>query len=293
MDFEEFLWAMGEERLAGYIADYDNDEINAFREGYIEYLKQYFIVGGMPEAVESFRINKDFLAVRNIQNMILSQYEGDFGKHVKANELPRIRMVWNSLPAQLAKENKKFFFGNIKKGARSKDYEIALQWLKDAGLIHIVNKVSKPAVPLKSYMDPTAFKVFMNDIGLLGALSELEPDAYRNSELFVEFKGAMTEQYVLQELVAQESFSLYYFTTEKQTYEVDFLFQKDGNIVPLEVKSGENLKAKSLKFFYEKYMPDVAVRTSLSDMRRQDWLINVPLWAVKSLAVTKKSLINS
>ena len=283
MSFREFLWAMDEEKLAEYILDYNNREVNDFSSKYVELLRQYMIVGGMPEVVGEYVNSKDYMKARSVQRVILSQYEGDFGKHVKATELPRIRMVWNSLPAQLAKENKKFFFGQIKKGARAKEFEIALQWLSDAGLIHIVHKVSKPAVPLKAYENFGAFKVYMNDVGLLGALSELDPSSYRNDELFVEFKGALTEQYVLQELIADTDHSIYYYASEKSRYEVDFIYQKGGGIVPLEVKAGINLRSKSLKVFCDKYNPKLAIRTSLAEMHKEEWVTNVPLWAVSSI----------
>ncbi|MGX8728373.1 MAG: ATP-binding protein [Lachnospiraceae bacterium] len=284
MSFQEFLWAMDEEKLGDYLTNLQNPEINAFREKYIELLRKYFVVGGMPEVVRYFRENGDYQQVRENQNSILEQYEGDFGKHVDVTQLPRIRMVWSSLPLQLAKENRKFFFGQIKKGARAKDYEIALQWLLDAGLIYKVYKVEIPGMPLKAYRDLASFKVYFLDVGLLGALGELDVGSIlRGNHAFTEFKGALTEQYVFQQMAAETSYTMHYFATEKSAYEVDFLFQKEGDIAPLEVKAEENLQAKSLKMYCEKYKPAIAYRTSMSNYREQDWLTNVPLWAVQAI----------
>lgn len=284
MSFSEFLIALGDERLAAYIDNPENAEVNEFADLYRERLKQYYIVGGMPEVVNSFRENQDYNACREIQNSILNQYEGDFGKHVDPRELPRIRMVWNSLPLQLAKENRKFFFGQIKKWARSKDFEIAIQWLLDCGLVHKVNMVSKPGVPLKAYAELDFFKIYMLDVGLLAAKSELDVSSVLNgNKIFTEFKGALTEQYVLQELLAETPYTPFYYASEKSTYEVDFLIQKKGDVVPIEVKAEENLKAKSLRFFVDKFKPSTAIRTSMSLFRKQEWMVNVPLWAVKGI----------
>ena len=284
MSFSEFLIALGDERLAAYIDNPENAEVNEFADLYRERLKQYYIVGGMPEVVNLFRENQDYDACREIQNSILNQYEGDFGKHVDPRELPRIRMVWNSLPLQLAKENRKFFFGQIKKGARSKDFEIAIQWLLDCGLVHKVNMVSKPGMPLMAYAELDFFKIYMLDVGLLAAKSELDVSSVLNgNKIFTEFKGALTEQYVLQELLAETPYTPFYYASEKSTYEVDFLIQKKGNVVPIEVKAEENLKAKSLRFFVDKFKPSTAIRTSMSLFRKQEWMVNVPLWAVKGI----------
>ena len=286
MTFSEFLLALGEENLAKLIEEKnpENPLISDLREAYIPFLRDYYFTGGMPEAVLTFVETRDYDKVRSVQNDIISQYEGDFGKHVDSKELPRIRMVWNSLPMQLAKENKKFFFGQIKSGARMKEFEIAIQWLCDAGLIYKVQKVSKPAMPLKAYSVFSDFKVYLNDIGLLGALSELDKDSIiSGNDVFIEFKGALTEQYVFQELKAMTSYTLYYYSGEKSTYEVDFLIQKGKLIVPLEVKAEENVKAKSLRFFVDKFNSEYAVRTSMSNYRKEEWLTNIPLWAVSGV----------
>lgn len=286
MTFSEFLLALGEENLAKLIEEKnpENPLISDLRETYIPFLRDYYFTGGMPEAVLTFVETRDYDKVRSVQNDIISQYEGDFGKHVNSKELPRIRMVWNSLPMQLAKENKKFFFGQIKSGARMKEFEIAIQWLCDAGLIYKVQKVSKPAMPLKAYSVFSDFKVYLNDIGLLGALSELDKDSIiSGNDVFIEFKGALTEQYVFQELKAMTSYTPYYYSGEKSTYEVDFLIQKGKLIVPLEVKAEENVKAKSLRFFVDKFNSEYAVRTSMSNYRKEEWLTNIPLWAVSGV----------
>ena len=284
LSFEEFLEGTGEERLAAVLLEKKIEEINLFRNRFQECLRNYYIVGGMPEVVAHFSENGDYKEVREIQLSILQQYEGDFGKHIKENELPRIRMVWNSLPMQLAKENKKFFFGQIKKGARQKEFEIAIQWLVDAGLVIKVNKVTKPAMPLKSYIDFSAFKLYMLDVGLLGAMSELDPESVMlGNSIFTEFKGALTEQFVLQQLWAVTAFTPYYYSGEKSTYETDFLVQKGKSIIPIEVKAEENVKSKSLRVFVEKFSSEDAVRTSMSNYREQDWMRNIPLWAIGQL----------
>ena len=281
MTFAEFLLANGEDQLAEYIGNYKNPFVFDLRDLYIAHLRNYFFTGGMPEAVKTFAETKDYDAVRDVQNSILSQYEGDFGMHIPADQHPRIRMVWHSLPMQLAKENRKFFFCQVKQGARMKDFELAIQWLCDAGLVYKVHKVSKPGMPLASYISFTDFKLYMNDIGLLGALSELDKESVlEGNEIFTEFKGALTEQYVLQALIAGTGYKLYYFSGEKSTYEMDFLIQKGKNIVPIEVKAEENLKAKSLRVYCEKFHPNFAVRTSMSAYREQDWMTNIPLWAI-------------
>lgn len=284
MNFREFLVAMGENTLAELIEKQNYQYISDAREKYIFWLKNYYYVGGMPEIVDFFSKHKDYVEVRNMQNAIIAQYEGDFGKHTPSHELPRIRMVWNSIPMQLAKENKKFFFGKIKEGARAKEFELAIEWLLDCGLIHKVYKVSKPAMPLKAYIDFSSFKLYLLDIGLLGALSELDVESIlEGNRIFVEFKGALTEQYVLQQMVSDTAYKPYYFAGEKSTYEVDFLIQKGKAVVPVEVKAEENLKAQSLRVYHEKFQPEYAIRTSMSDYREKDWLINLPLYSITNL----------
>ena len=284
MSFREFLEAMGESKMADVLAGGDTGLWSDLREKYIFWLKNYYYVGGMPEVVDFFGQHKDYVEVRRLQKMLLAQYENDFGKHAKTADLARIRLVWNSIPMQLAKENKKFFFGQIKAGARMKDFEIAIEWLLDCGLIEKVYRVNKPAVPLKAYVDFSAFKLFLLDVGLLGALSELDAATIlEGNDIFVEFKGALTEQYVLQQLVAETGYTPYYFVADSSHYEIDFMIQKGKDIVPVEVKAETNLQAKSLKAYYQKYAPNYAVRTSMSEYREEDWLVNLPLYAISKV----------
>lgn len=284
MNFREFLEAMGEKQLADLLMHEDHRYLSDFRDKYIHWLKNYYYVGGMPEVVSYFSQHKDYVEVRHIQNRLLSQYEDDFGKHAGGSELPRIRMVWNSIPIQLAKENKKFFFGQIKTGARMKDFEVAIEWLKDCGLINKVYRVNKPAVPLKAYVDFSAFKLFLLDVGLLGAMSELDAvTILEGNDIFIEFKGALTEQFVLQELIADTEYTPYYHISDTGKYEMDFMIQKGRNVVPVEVKAETNLRAKSLQAYHQKYEPAYAVRISMADYRQDDWLTNIPLYAVSIL----------
>jgi uncharacterized protein len=286
LSFTEFLEAAGEKALLDLLKSKDWALIKTFRLKYIQLLKQYYYIGGMPEAVLSFTGNNDFNEVRAIQKRILSAYEQDFSKHAPNEIVPRIRMLWNTIPAQLAKENKKFMYGMIKQGARAKDYELAMSWLIDCGLIHKVNRVNKPGMPLKAYEDFSAFKLFIVDVGLLGALVDIDIKTLLNgNDLFEEFKGALTEQFVLQQLVTGKELVVYYWSAEKATAEIDFLVQYAGQIIPIEVKAEENLKAKSLKVFYEKYKPAMAIRTSMSDFRKEEWLTNLPLYCLTELGV--------
>ena len=283
MSFHEFLEAMGEAALAELLSEKDHVAINVFADKYIHWLKLYYFIGGMPEAVNDYAENGDITAVREIQKQILNLYESDFSKHTPDTELARLRMVWNSVPIQLAKENRKFFFGQIRQGARAKDFELAIEWLLDCGLVGKVYRVEKPAVPLKAYVDFSAFKLFLLDVGLLGAMSELDARSIlEGNELFTEFKGALTEQYVYQQLVAETGYTPYYFSSSSHT-EIDFLIQKEGEVVPVEVKAEENLRAKSLRAYCEKYHPRYAVRISMANYRQQDWLLNLPLYAVENL----------
>lgn len=284
LSFREFLYAMDEKSLADALITKDYNLINNFSEKYIYHLKNYYFVGGMPEVVDSFRQNHDYNEVRNIQKNILSQYKGDFGKHASANEITKINMVWDSIPMQLAKENKKFFFGKIKEGARSSEFEIAIQWLTDSGLVHKVNRVTEPKLPLSAYKNFSIYKLFILDIGLLCAMSELDAKTILDeNNLFVEFKGALTEQYVLQQLICDTNYTPYYFGTDKATFEQDFLIQKENEIIPIEVKASINVRSQSLKTFSEKYKPKLSVRFSLLPYCDQTWMINIPLFAVCNL----------
>jgi len=291
LSFIEFLQALGEGPLLQLLESKDWLLIKTFKTKYIQLLKQYYYVGGMPEAVLSFSKNSDFDKVRDIQKRILESYEQDFSKHAPREIVPRIRMLWQSIPAQLAKENKKFIYGIIKEGARAKEYELAMSWLIDCGLIYKVNRITKPAIPLKAYEDFGAFKLFIVDIGLLGAMVNMDVKTLlEGNVLFEEFKGALTEQFVMQQLITFKEISTYYWSAENATAEIDFLIQFSGKIIPVEVKAEENLKAKSLKVFYEKYSPALTIRTSMSDFRREEWLMNLPLYALSELtAIISKS----
>lgn len=284
LNFREFLCAMDEKGLADALSSKDYALIDGFSDKYLFWLKNYYFTGGMPAVVEQFRQQKDYNAVREIQKDIVRQYQGDFGKHIDAKDLPRIRMVWESIPMQLAKENKKFFFGQIKKGARSGDFEVAIQWLQDCGLIYKVNRVNEPHVPLAVYKNFSAYKLFMLDVGLLGAISELDAESIlEGNDIFVEFKGALTEQYVLQQIVSDTPYTPFYYGTEKATFEQDFIIQKGKMVVPIEVKAEGNLKSQSLKAFCDKYHPDAAVRISAMKYINQGWMENIPLYAVCNL----------
>lgn len=281
LSYMEFLLAMGEKQLADLLKTGDYALIEGFRELYTEYLKQYFFVGGMPEAVLNFSIEKDFNEVRQIQKRILDAYEQDFSKHAPVDTVPKIRTVWNSIPSQLAKENKKFLYGLVREGARAKDYEAAIMWLSDCGLVHKVSRVNKPGLPLKAYEDLKAFKLYLLDIGLLGCMTGIRALAIlEKNKLFVEFKGLMTEQYVLQQLITKENLSVYYYTNDRGNCEVDFLVDTGEKVIPVEVKAEVNLMAKSLKTYCGKYEPETAVRTSLSDYKKESWLTNLPLYAI-------------
>lgn len=285
LNFEEFLLARGELQLLTLISTKDWELVKQFKLKYINLLRQYYYVGGMPEAVLYFSETEDYHEVRQIQNRILTSYEQDFSKHAPTEIVPRIRMLWNAIPAQLAKENRKFIYSAVKKGSRAKDFELALSWLSDCGLVHKVNRISKPGIPLKAYEDFNAFKLFTVDVGLLAAMGNISARTLLNGNaIFEEFKGALTEQYVLQQLKTMEEMAIYYWSSEKSSGEIDFILQHGENIFPVEVKAEENLQAKSLKAFYQKYPNTIAVRTSMSDYRKEDWITNIPLYSIFALA---------
>lgn len=284
LTFCEFLDATGETALKEILKQGDWELVTAFKSRYIECIRQYYYVGGMPEAVAKFADNQSFVEVREIQKQILETYEHDFSKYAPADIVPRIRMLWNSVPAQLAKENRKFIYGMVKEGSRARDYELALSWLTDCGLVYKVCRTAKPALPLKAYAENNAFKLFMVDTGLMAAMTDLDSHILlEGNMIFNEFRGALTEQYVFQQLVCSEEYAVYYWSAERSTAEVDFVVQHKNTIAPLEVKAEENLHAKSLRVFHEKFNPAISVRTSMSDFRRQEWLINLPLYAVSEL----------
>ena len=284
LSFKEFLMAIGLERFAELLDKKDYVMIKSFKQTYIDALKQYYYVGGMPEVVASFADEKDFVEVRKIQKRILTAYEQDFSKHAPKEIVPKIRMLWNSIPSQLAKENKKFIYGLIREGARAKEYETAIMWLSDCGLVHKVSRINAPNIPLKAYEDLKAFKLFIVDVGLLGAMVGLNQRTLLNgNELFTEFKGALTEQYVMQQLVVNQDLGIYYYTNERNTCEVDFIVDNGDNIIPLEVKAEINLKAKSLKTYREKITHEISIRSSMADYSEEIGLINLPLYAIDGI----------
>lgn len=285
LSYQEFLKAAGEEKLAEYINQADSDKKHTFKEKYISYLKKYYYIGGMPEAVMTYIQERDYDEVRNIQKTILSLYESDFSKHIESRtELERTRMVWNSIPMQLAKENKKFFFGQIKKGARSAEFEVSIQWLLDCGLVYKVYCVEKPGMPLKAYTNFSSYKLFMLDVGLLGAMTDLDAESLlEGNRIFMEFKGALAEQYVHQQIVSTTQYTPYYYSNVQSRNEIDFLIQIKSDVIPIEVKAEENLKSKSLKAYVDKFEPAYAIRVSMNNYCEQDWLVNIPLWSVAGI----------
>lgn len=284
LSFKEFLMADGKGRFAELLDKQDFQMITSFKQTYIDALKQYCFVGGMPEAVQSFVENKDFNEVREIQNRILEAYVQDFSKHAPNEIVPRIRMLWKSIPSQLAKENKKFIYGLIREGARAKDYEIAIMWLSDCGLVHKIGRINKAGIPLRAYEDLKAFKLFIVDVGLLGCMAGLQPSTLLDGNaLFVEFKGALTEQYVCQQLKTVENLDVYYYTNDRSSCEIDFIVDTGEQIIPVEVKAEVNLRAKSLKSYHEKFKPKISVRASMADYKEEEWIMNLPLYMIDQI----------
>lgn len=282
MDFEEFLLAMGKELLVELLRSNSWAALTPLRGMLTELLRQYYFVGGMPEAVKTYVERGDIWEVRSIHSKIIDAYRNDMSKHVPKQQVQRINMVWNSIPSQLARDNKKFIYGALRKGARANDFEIAIQWLVDSGLVHKVHRISKPVVPLKFYEDMASFKLFLLDCGLLGALSETPPEQILiGDNVFEEYKGAFTENYVLQQLKSLPRTFVYYYSNDNSTLEIDFVVQHEAHVIPIEVKAEENLRAKSLRQFVTDNSGLHGVRFSMSDYREQDWLTNVPLWAVR------------
>ncbi|WP_443865708.1 ATP-binding protein [Leyella stercorea] len=282
MDFEEFLLAMGKEQLVELLRNNSWAALTPLRGMLTELLRQYYFVGGMPEAVKTYVERGDIWEVRSIHSKIIDAYRNDMSKHAPKQQVQRINMVWNSIPSQLARDNKKFIYGALRKGARANDFEIAIQWLVDSGLVHKVHRISKPVVPLKFYEDMASFKLFLLDCGLLGALSETPPEQILiGDNVFEEYKGAFTENYVLQQLKSLPRTFVYYYSNDNSTLEIDFVVQHEAHVIPIEVKAEENLRAKSLRQFVTDNAGLHGVRFSMSDYREQDWLTNVPLWAVR------------
>ncbi|MBR6179096.1 MAG: ATP-binding protein [Bacteroidales bacterium] len=281
MTFNEFMIAIGQEPLLDFVKSKDWMSITPLRNRYIEYLRQYYFVGGMPEAVAAFIENADFLEIRTIQTNIITAYKTDISKHAPKSEIQRIELVINNIPSQLAKENKKFVFGALKQGARARDFEIAIRWLQDCGIVHKVCKVSKPDMPLTFYEDQSAFKLYFCDCGLLGVIMHAPVNQILiSNNIFTEYKGAFTENFVLQQLKADKNLEVFYYANEKSTLEIDFLVQLDDQMIPIEVKAEENLKAKSLKSFVAKNAVTHGIRFSMSNYMEHEWMTNIPLYAI-------------
>ena len=268
LSFDEFLLGTGNENLYKLLKSKNYDLINSFSEQFSYFLKQYYYIGGMPEAVMRFSESKNFDEVREVQKKILQAYEQDFSKHAPKDIVPKIRMVWNSIPSQLAKENKKFIYGLVREGGRAKDFETAIMWLNDCGLIHKVSRITTPQLPLKAYEDLKAFKLFLLDVGLLNCMTGISKHILLDgNDIFKEFKGSVTEQYVFQQLRTVSDYGIYYYTNDRNSCEIDLLVDDGEKVIPVEVKAEENLRAKSLKTYREKYDPDVCVRTSMANYR--------------------------
>ena len=282
MTFDEFLLAKGYSQMVDVLRSKDWQTIKLLRSQYIKFLREYYFVGGMPEAVNCFIETNDALQVREIQNNILFTYQKDISKHVPTSEANRINMVWHSMPSQLIKENKKFIYGVAKPGGRAKDFEVAIQWLMDAGLVYRSDRVTQAKMPLKYYVDIASFKLFMLDCGLLGALRETPAENLLMADNGMEeAKGAFTENYVMSQLVASHDTSVFYYSNDAKL-ELDFLIQYKTEIVPIEAKAEENLRSKSLFTFVNSHPNIHGLRFSMSDYREQDWMTNVPLYAVST-----------
>lgn len=279
LNFHEYLMAMQADSLLNAIQANDPKILKSFGELLRHHLKQYCFLGGMPEVVYQFVANNDFTQAREIQSNIIQAYENDFSKHAPVAQLPRIRMVWQSIVGQLSKENSKFVYSLLRTGARAKDFEMAIDWLKDAGLIHKVVRISKPGIPISAYADWSDFKIYLIDVGLLAAMAGISPQTLiQGNEFFEEFKGVITEQFVCQQITSIGKLG-YYWSPEGGTSEVDFVVQKDDQVVPIEVKSGLNVRSRSLRVYYDKYQPTLCIRTSMADYESQSWMTNIPLYS--------------
>ena len=285
LSFTEFLDAMGREVLASAVSEVNFELLQPlFADELAGYLKEYLFVGGMPEVVKDYSEHRDLKEARRLQANILRDYDRDFSKHIPARILERARLIWASIPAQLSRENKKFIYGAVRQGARAKDLEEAIQWLVDYGALVKVPMVSAIRPPLSSYASFSDFKLFVLDVGLLGALSRLDASLIlQDSALFTEFKGSLTEQYVGQQLNAHD-FKLHYWSSSTSSNEVDFVVDFKDKAIPIEVKAKESLKSKSLQAARDRFSLSVSVRTSLSGYRDEGWLVNVPIWAIGSIS---------
>jgi uncharacterized protein len=279
MSFLEFLLALKETELHQLLLSQNWKLIQAFSETLTSLLRQYYFVGGMPEAVADYVENRSFKQVRTIQQNILRTYELDFAKHAPPAIVPRIRMMWNGVTAQLAKENKKFIYSAIQTGARAKDYELALHWLIEAGLVHKVCNISQATMPLKAYEDFNHFKLYLLDVGLLCAMANIDEQIILQHNLqLTHFKGAITEQFVLQQLIQNNK--MYYWSASNGQAEIDFVLEKNGHVIPIEVKAETNLQAKSMKVYQQKFAPTLAIKTSMVPFSVNNDLHNIPLFAI-------------
>lgn len=280
LDFGEFLDAMGENTMKELVEKHDWEMMKILKNKYIELLRQYYFIGGMPKVVADYVANKDLKQARKTQKEIITAYREDISKHAPKKDVVRINMVLDSIPSQLAKENKKFIFGAMKKGARSTEFELAIQWLIDCGIVYKISRVNAPKMPLKFYEDMSAFKLFLLDVGLMGCMSEVPADqTIATDKALVEYKGAFTEEYVMQQLASQQDIFVYYWASERSESELDFLIQKESLIIPVEVKAEVNLKSRSLYQFVSKHPELSAIRFSMSDYIKQDWMENRPLYS--------------
>jgi predicted AAA+ superfamily ATPase len=286
LSFAEFAAAVGEEDILEPLEENDFELAKVFSSRYTDLLKAYYLVGGMPEAVKTFAAQRDYAGVREVQRRILDAYDQDYSKHAPPVHVPKIRKLWNSLPAQLSRENKKFMYGIVKQGGRAAEYELALLWLSDCGLVHQVHRVSAPRMPLKAYMDMQAFKLFCADLGLLSCMAGLMPETIlEGTRVFREFKGALTEQFALQEINARGDLDVYYWSSDKGIAEIDFILSGKrislpGYYIPVEVKAELNLQAKSLTSFRKQFSPPLSLRLSLGDYRQDGGLVDLPLYAI-------------
>lgn len=282
LDYEEFIAALGHESIVDLLHSNDWALIETIRPKLIELLRLYYYVGGMPEVVDTFIKNNDLAQVRTLQTEIIEAYKRDISKHTTTSESTRIRQVLDSLPAQLARENKKFIYGAVRKGSRAKDFEIAIQWLLDAGIVYKLNRVKEAKIPLKSYEDFNAFKLFLLDCGLLACMTEAPADQMlMSNNIFVEFKGAFTEQYVMQQLVACHLHP-YYWSNANTPAEIDFIVQHKNRIIPIEVKAEENVRARSLALFIKNNPQLKGLRISMKGYTNQEWLENIPLPTIQT-----------
>ena len=285
LSFYEFLLAMGEENFAELLKKPKSLNIRTFKTKYIDWLKKYYYIGGMPEAVNNYAETGNFETTRKIQENILEAYKNDFSKHISATGKLKIDLLWESIPNQLMSESKKFIYKKIKQGARANEFEEALSWLINCGLIYKINRISKPALPISAYEDTKSFKLFLLDIGLLSAISKLPARTLiEGDKIFTEFYGALAEQYVLQQLKGLDDMEIAYWISESNAAEVDFVIQTNGYVIPLEVKASTNLQAKSLKVFTEKFKPEIIIKTSLADFETNNGFLNIPLYMINNIS---------